>query len=264
MALASCVDSHCVRACKPGFGDCNMDLRFGTQGDGCEIDLSSDLEHCGGCDIRCQPQPGSVAFCEDRQCKLQAVEVGVGSPVADLHGNAQGGDPYDEVCGRGEALIGIDVATNGDYIWGFAVRCAPLLLTGSADALSIEAGTSHALVLLGNRADPMPPPMTLECPTGMLVSGVSGATGYFAPDNQILSVKTLSLLCARTRVNGTNIELDPGSTQSAGSLMGNVATPFADICAPGEAVVGFIGRAGHVVDAMTTVCASLQVAQRQQ
>lgn len=264
MALASCVDARCVRACKAGYGDCNMDLAFGMAGDGCEVDLSADIAHCGGCGIRCAPPSGSVGYCEARQCKARAVEVGAPSPVAELHGNASGGDPYEEVCGRNEAMIGIDVASNGDYIWGLAVRCAAVQLDGPLDALTIGAGPAHALVLLGNRAEPMQTPMTLDCPTGTLVSSVSGATGYFGPDNTVFSVKTLSLVCARPLLSGSDIVLEPSSTQSAGSSMGNVAEPFSDDCAVGEVVTGFSGRAGHVLDALMTSCAPLQLIDRVQ
>jgi hypothetical protein len=262
MALASCVDSRCVRACASGYGDCNADLSFGNIGDGCEIDLANDLAHCRSCGSRCELQQGAIVFCEERQCQLQAAQVEGGSPVAELHGNAQGGDPFEQLCGRDEAQVGIDVASDGNYVLGFAVRCAPLSLTGSRENMVLEAGPSRGLPLLGNRAGAPVTPVALECPPGTLLSGVSGATGNFAADNTIFTIKALSLHCARPSVLDSWVELEPSSTQSAGSLMGNVVDMFADNCPPGEAVVGLIGRAGHLIDALSTLCAPVLIAQR--
>lgn len=262
MALASCVDSRCVRACASGYGDCNADLAFGDQGDGCEIDLANGLAHCGSCGSRCELQQGAIVFCEDRQCQLQAVQVEGGNSVAELHGNAQGGDPYEQLCGRDEAQVGIDVASDGNYVLGLAVRCAPLWLTGSRERMVLDAGPSRGLPVLGNRAGTPLVPVALECPPGTLLSGVSGATGNFTADNTIFTIKALSLHCARPNVSDAWVELEPSSTQSAGSLMGNVVDMFSDNCPPGEAVVGFIGRAGHLIDALSTLCAPVAITQR--
>jgi hypothetical protein len=35
-------------ACNPGFDNCN-----GTNRDGCETNLNTDVRNCGGCDDRC-------------------------------------------------------------------------------------------------------------------------------------------------------------------------------------------------------------------
>jgi len=45
---ASCATSACSIACSPGFEDCNTDVA-----DGCEADLNTDRNHCGGCNIAC-------------------------------------------------------------------------------------------------------------------------------------------------------------------------------------------------------------------
>src|SRR6188768_3411934 len=48
-------------ACRPGFADCNREAN-----DGCEVDLSSTPENCGGCGeaFACAPDEA----CEDSQC----------------------------------------------------------------------------------------------------------------------------------------------------------------------------------------------------
>ena len=263
-ALASCVDSRCMRACAPGFGDCNMDLMFGDQGDGCEIDLSIDSAHCGACGRGCEPPWGTIGFCEERQCQLQTVQVEGGTPVGVLHGHPEGGDAYEQLCGRDEVQVGIDVATDGDFVLGFAVRCAPLWLGGTRAEMSLATGPSRALPLLGNRGGVPVTPVTLECPPGSVMNGVGGATGYFNADNTLFIIKAISLLCARPRASDSWVELEPGSTQSAGSFMGNVVEMFSDNCPPGEAVVGLIGRAGHFIDALSAVCAPISITQRAQ
>lgn len=65
-----CEQGECKGSCKPGFGDCNADMRS----DGCEADLRSDVGHCGACGDACSQnkvQGGSCAHglcvgsCED-------------------------------------------------------------------------------------------------------------------------------------------------------------------------------------------------------
>ncbi|HET9953402.1 MAG TPA: hypothetical protein VFQ61_02800 [Polyangiaceae bacterium] len=58
---AMCRDGACRIQCEVGFGDCN-----GRNEDGCELDTTSDPEHCGTCDVACS---GATPFCTNRQCK---------------------------------------------------------------------------------------------------------------------------------------------------------------------------------------------------
>ena len=53
----------CMLACDAPFEDCN-----GGYADGCEADLSSDIQHCGDCDTDCQGPDGGLALCVNRQC----------------------------------------------------------------------------------------------------------------------------------------------------------------------------------------------------
>ncbi|MBM4357808.1 MAG: hypothetical protein FJ096_06835 [Deltaproteobacteria bacterium] len=50
-ADAACVDGACgIKACMPGYADCNLDAK-----DGCEAILDADPAHCGQCGNACSP-----------------------------------------------------------------------------------------------------------------------------------------------------------------------------------------------------------------
>ncbi len=60
-ALAACVAGQClVAACEDNYGDCNNDIET----DGCETDLLTSMEHCGGCGTGCF----ATEMCQDGQC----------------------------------------------------------------------------------------------------------------------------------------------------------------------------------------------------
>lgn len=51
-----CVMSECNKLkCRGGFRDCNGDLHLGCASDGCETDISTDPNNCGGCGVVCGP-----------------------------------------------------------------------------------------------------------------------------------------------------------------------------------------------------------------
>lgn len=64
-----CVKGLCTIECKKGFADCN-----GDPSDGCEVDLSSDAEHCGGCGVRCEVGVGQP--CIEGKCLMVDCETG--------------------------------------------------------------------------------------------------------------------------------------------------------------------------------------------
>lgn len=52
-----CAEAQCyVRYCEEPYSDCNFEYR-----DGCEVDLSSDEDNCGDCDVRCNTDEECVA-----------------------------------------------------------------------------------------------------------------------------------------------------------------------------------------------------------
>ncbi|MGE3636054.1 MAG: hypothetical protein AB7P00_39495 [Sandaracinaceae bacterium] len=59
----SCVASSCQFNCFPGYGNCN-----GLIGDGCEIQTTDNINHCGGCGNVCPSRPNSTAVCSSSAC----------------------------------------------------------------------------------------------------------------------------------------------------------------------------------------------------
>lgn len=60
-----CAGDACVGACVPGFDDCDGDKRT----NGCEVDLASNPQHCGGCGQACPTPPGAAATCVEGMCQ---------------------------------------------------------------------------------------------------------------------------------------------------------------------------------------------------
>jgi hypothetical protein len=63
--LAVCGAGVCGTRCEAGFGDCNND-----EVDGCEIDLESELAHCGACGAACPDPENALPACVDSACGL--------------------------------------------------------------------------------------------------------------------------------------------------------------------------------------------------
>jgi hypothetical protein len=67
----ACVGGKCSYVCFPGFADCDDFV-----GNGCEVNLSSDPQHCGGCGTRCNitaGQPCVLGQCLTRECDAGVV-----------------------------------------------------------------------------------------------------------------------------------------------------------------------------------------------
>ena len=68
----TCVDRRCGGECDVGFVDCNDD-----DSDGCEIDITSDVNNCNGCDMRCTPGDNvRTAACDVSTCVVGTCETG--------------------------------------------------------------------------------------------------------------------------------------------------------------------------------------------
>ena len=70
-AEASCNDGSCAMGdCLAGFGDCNAGAV-----DGCEVDLMTDMSHCGACGQVCDTSHASGS-CQDGVCVLSSCDAG--------------------------------------------------------------------------------------------------------------------------------------------------------------------------------------------
>lgn len=61
-----CVESTCDIACDSGFGDCDSEA-----GNGCEVNLTSSVSHCGACGNACTPPANAFARCNDGMCGFE-------------------------------------------------------------------------------------------------------------------------------------------------------------------------------------------------
>jgi len=71
--VASCADSKCALTCAENFSDCD-----GVPGNGCEKDVSRDINNCGGCGKACTASAGKTAWCRKGQCGETVCATGRG------------------------------------------------------------------------------------------------------------------------------------------------------------------------------------------
>ncbi len=82
-AVEGCENSTCtIEACESGFGNCD-----GKVATGCETDLASDVDHCGGCGLPCPPFDHGTPECAAASCALVGCDAGFG----DCDGNEANG-----------------------------------------------------------------------------------------------------------------------------------------------------------------------------
>src|SRR5688572_20534127 len=74
-AVAQCDDDCAVDYCVSGFDDCNGEAK-----DGCEVDLSSDTAHCGGCGNACETC--ARGSCRELTTLAERPRSGAGTVVA--------------------------------------------------------------------------------------------------------------------------------------------------------------------------------------
>lgn len=261
-ATVSCTNSLCTRACEPGFADCNGDLDRGTAGDGCETNIGANIMNCGGCTFSCQGVPGGVPNCEERRCTLASLDVGDASGVDELHGSATGGGAYQHLCGHNNVLVGLEVATDEHFLYGIAAVCAELSLTGTPAQYLVTMGTPQVLPALGNDLETPFPATHLQCPAGAVVTSVSGGTWYYGENQAFLSVRQMALQCSQLSLDAQGqLQFSPSDFLRMGAEL-EYEEAFTDECPAGHVVVGFVGRSGAYLDAVSTQCAPLTVTRQ--
>lgn len=76
IANPTCVAGACTGDCDQGFRDCNNDKLV----DGCETDIGTSVDHCGGCNLACSTQNVTSPQCAGGVCTGDCV-----SPFADCN-----------------------------------------------------------------------------------------------------------------------------------------------------------------------------------
>ncbi|HYP99386.1 MAG TPA: hypothetical protein VER96_12015 [Polyangiaceae bacterium] len=92
-----CVDAKCTITCDANFADCD-----GQAANGCEKDVSRDINNCGGCGKTCTASAGKTAWCRNGQCGETTCAAGRGDC---------NGDPDDDAANNG---CETDLKTNPD------------------------------------------------------------------------------------------------------------------------------------------------------
>lgn len=69
--FAGCDGTACTYACYAGFGDCD-----GNAANGCETGTVQSMQHCGGCNLACQPANASNGRCAGGTCTYEACTIG--------------------------------------------------------------------------------------------------------------------------------------------------------------------------------------------
>lgn len=67
---ASCFGGQCFFSCDTGFGDCNDDAA-----DGCEVDTTSDKDHCGSCTTSCGSAQCLNGACQCAGSSVKAEQI---------------------------------------------------------------------------------------------------------------------------------------------------------------------------------------------
>ncbi len=71
-AAIGCSSGLCVIAsCGPGFADCNMNYA-----DGCEVNITNDLNNCGACGNICSTKPNAAIGCSSGFCVIASCSAG--------------------------------------------------------------------------------------------------------------------------------------------------------------------------------------------
>jgi len=134
-AMGACYATECLAVCVPGRLDCDGDLGQ-PGGNGCEVDASSDVAHCGACGNGCRMVPNGTAACLLGTCGIGACNAG----WSDC--NADPGDGCETDVATDEANCGACnlVCQNGDVCHDGT--CIPQSAGEScADPFVLVAGT---------------------------------------------------------------------------------------------------------------------------
>lgn len=261
---ASCVPDATTQACYTGPAN--------TMGVGaCKAGVQTCIGTLGSCDGQVLPAAQENCFNDvDDDCDGVVnngcpTALTTGTPrVLTLYGNAGGGTPFSLRCPANSYLTKIVVYgdSNDLAIAGLDIACATPTLTRGASSYTVTptAVTPNPATIRGGN-------ITTSA-NGAYDCGTTGFNPGFYAEGAYDStgVDELGMSCGVGTLNlGSDNKLAISITQAGSKgvsgytgLNGEAAFP-AQVCNANEVLVGFDGRYGNWFDAISAVCAPLQV-----
>ncbi|MCL2724377.1 MAG: hypothetical protein FWD69_08070 [Polyangiaceae bacterium] len=169
-ASAACNGRTCVMdTCNAGYADCNQ-----QDTDGCETDLSKDIQNCGTCSNACPTSPNATVTCVGGTCQLAC------DPTFHLCGGACTPDANPSACGptcedcpapANAVATCADNQCSGNCLSGFADcdtlaenGCEAVLATDPLNCGVCGVSCNGALCVDGKCQDPVVPSVDAGSP----------------------------------------------------------------------------------------------------
>ncbi|MET0390533.1 MAG: hypothetical protein ABW321_31465 [Polyangiales bacterium] len=234
----------------------------------CDADLTSDPEHCGQCETRCEADADAIADCVDGRCV--AYRSGVQPPAWTdaTAGNPGGGlTDYPRPCDAGELLVGLTAITDGVSceLFNIAPICArPQLVAYENDELGVHYASARQL---GFASDIVAEAGSVErdllCADGEAVTRIGVLNGPITIGDQTYTTITrLHVECSHIAFDwDKQLTLSAAQvldTDPSNSLSGTPHEPALS-CPAGHVVTGLRGRAGGGLDSLELQCAELRM-----
>ncbi len=132
---ASCAAGVCERRCRAGFADCD-----GVAGNGCEVDTTSSLNHCGACGVACRATHGT-GVCRAGGCAVASCDAGYG----DCDGVASNGCEVD-LSGDGAHCGTCAISCTGTQVCAMGTcrtACMPGQTTCGASCANLDTDVTN-------------------------------------------------------------------------------------------------------------------------
>jgi len=161
-----CVGSCDYETCNNGFGDCDT-----NKANGCEINLQSDKDHCGGCNYDCDDHVDNASgiYCSTGLCNYQSCWNNYGDCDSNRQNGCEQSFRLVDACGNSCGTLK-DCTQTVQHATGILCNTS-----GSCDYSSCES--NHWGDCNNNRAD--------GCETDLWVDGNCGSCGHTCPSGWI-------------------------------------------------------------------------------